>query len=749
MFFGFKNSLLVSTAIPLAMFIGFMVLGAFDVTLNFVVLFSLVLVLGILVDDAIVVIENIYRHQHEYRKNPVQAAKDGTAEVAIPVVASTITTVSPFVPLLFWPGVVGDFMWYLPMTLIVTLGASLFVAFVISPVQGAKWINYEREMKKAKENLEHPRWWKKHNPLTRLYHKVDQRVFPWMQQQYMKTLRWTLRRKGSTIAASLGLLVLVFALFSLLGTGVEFFPSVDPQQVNVSIEAPPGTSLDVTNAIAASLEERLRDVKGREDMEFVVTSIGTSDDPFDFGGGQGTSNKGRISINFVQKADRSQTSMVTMENIRLKTAHVAGADIRVTKLEMGPPVGAPVSIEVSGDNYEELARLSARIQEQIKGIPNLYDLKDDYHTGKPEIEVVVDREKAGLLWTNTGQIASTIRAAINGAEASKYRVGEDEYKIRVRLREDQRGSIDDLENIRVTFMNRRGALMSIPVTAVADIRQTSGVTDIRRKDLKRVITITGNVEGRLASDVLNDVRTKLAGFEMPQGYSLKFTGKDEEQKKAEAFLSKAFIITILLVFLIMVMEFNSVKVPFVIMLSVLLSLIGVMIGLLVTRMPFSVIMTGVGVIALAGIVVKNAIVLLDFAKRKREEGMPLDEALLEAGRTRLRPILLTAATTVLGILPLATGFDFDWRGFYFVVGAESAAFWGPLGVAVISGLTISSFLTLVIVPTFYSLLESWSERLTATIRRMGNGKSSELPPVVEPLPTKKQKQFSNEQGALL
>lgn len=741
MFFGFKNSLLVSTAIPLAMFIGFMVLGAFDITLNFVVLFSLVLVLGILVDDAIVVIENIYRHQHEYRKNPAQAAKDGTAEVAIPVVASTITTVSPFIPLLFWPGVVGDFMWYLPITLIATLGASLFVAFVISPVQGAQWINYEREMKKAKENLEHPTWWKKYNPFTRLYHEVDQKVFPWMQQQYVKALRWTLQRRGITISASLGLLVLVFVLFGLFGTGVEFFPSVDPQQVNVSIEAPPGTSLDVTNAIAASLEERLRDVKGKDDMEFVVTSIGTSDDPFDFGGGQGTSNKGRISINFVQKANRSQSSVATMENIRLKTAHVAGADIRVTKLEMGPPVGAPVSIEVSGDNYEELAQLSARIREQIKGIPNLYDLKDDYNVGKPEIEVVVNREKAGLLWTNTGQIASTIRAAINGAEASKYRVGEDEYKIRVRLREDQRRSIDDIENVRVTFMNRRGTLMSIPITAVADIRKTSGVTDIRRKDLKRVITITGNVEGRLASDVLNDVRAKLAGFEMPQGYSLKFTGKDEEQKKAEAFLSKAFIITILLVFLIMVMEFNSVKVPFVIMLSVLLSLIGVMIGLLVTRMPFSVIMTGVGVIALAGIVVKNAIVLLDFAKRKREEGMPLDEALLEAGRTRLRPILLTATTTVLGILPLATGFDFDWRGLYFVVGAESAAFWGPLGVAVISGLTISSFLTLVIVPTFYSLLESWSDRLAAKIRRMGNGKSSELPPVIESMPTKKQ--FSN------
>jgi multidrug efflux pump subunit AcrB len=731
MFFGFKNALLVSTAIPLAMLIGFIVMGAFDITLNFVVLFSLVLALGILVDDAVVVIENIYRHQHEYRKNPIKAAKDGTAEVAVPVLAATITTVSPFIPLLFWPGVVGDFMWYLPITLIVTLGASLFVAFVISPVQGAQWINYEREMKKTRENLEHPTWWKKYNPFIWLYYKVDQKVFPWMQQQYLKTLHWTLQRRGLTIGASLGLLILVSVLFGLFGTGVEFFPSVDPQQVNVSIEAPSGTSLEVTNAIAAALEDRLREVKGRDDMEFIVASIGTSDDPFDFGGGQGTPNKGRVSINFVKKADRSQSSLATMENVRLATVNLTGATMRVTKQEMGPPVGAALSIEISGDDYEELAQLSARIREQIQDIPNLYDLKDDYNVGKPEIEVVVDREKAGLLWTNTGQIASTIRAAISGAEASKYRVGEDEYKIRVRLREDQRGSIEDLEHVRVTFMNRRGTQMSIPITTVADIRKTSGVTDIRRKDLKRVLTITGNVEGRLASDVLNDVRARLARFELPQGYSLKFTGKDEEQKKAEAFLSKAFIITILLVFLIMVMEFNSVKVPFIIMLSVLLSLIGVMVGLLVTRMPFSVIMTGVGVIALAGIVVKNAIVLLDFAKRKRAEGMPLDEALLEAGRTRLRPILLTATTTVLGILPLATGFDFDWRGFYFVVGAESAAFWGPLGVAVISGLTISSFLTLVIVPTFYSLLESWNDRIKLALRKSRNGEAPEALPLLE------------------
>ncbi|MDL1876187.1 efflux RND transporter permease subunit [Cytophagia bacterium CHB2] len=717
MFFGFKNSLLISTAIPFSMLIGFTVLAAFNITLNFVVLFTLVLVLGILVDDAIVVIENIYRHQQEYHQSPVEAAQAATSEVALPVITSTVTTVSGFIPLLFWPGVVGDFMWYLPITLIVTLGASLLVAFIISPVQGAQWIDYKKEIRKARENLEHPHWYKKYNPFTILYHKVDEKFFPYMQQQYVKALHWTLRRKGLTIGASVVFLILVFLLFGVFNTGVEFFPNVEPSLVRVVVESPSGTSLDVTNGIAESLEERLAQIHGRKDIEFVVASAGTSEDPFDFGG-QGTPNKAQIAINFYEKLQRRQSSFLTLEEIRRGTTGLAGAEVRVNRQEMGPPVGAPVSVEISGEDYAQLAELSSRIKEKIKSVPNLVDLKDDYDIGKPEVVVIVDREKAGRLWSSTRQVAATVRAAVNGIEASKYRVGEDEYKIRVRALESQRRNVEDLENVHITFMNMEGRRYSFPLTSVAEIRRTSSITDIRRKDMKRVITISGEVEGRLASEVLNDVKARLANFELPAGYDLKFTGKDEEQKKAEAFLKDAFVITLLLVFLILVSEFNSIRVPFVIMLSVLLSLIGVMIGLMVTRLPFSVIMTGVGVIALAGIVVRNGIVLLDFAKQKLQQGMPLEEALVEAGRVRLRPVLLTAAATVLGVLPLATGFDFNWRELHFVIGAESADFWGPLGVAIIFGLTIATFLTLVIVPTFYALLESWSQAIVSFSRRL-------------------------------
>jgi multidrug efflux pump len=708
MFFGFKNAMLISTAIPLSMFVGFVVLSVLGITLNMVVLFSLVMVLGILVDDAIVVIENTYRHQQEYGESPVAAAKAAAGEVFIPVLTSTITTLSAFLPLIFWPGIIGSFMKFFPITLIITLSASLFVAYVISPVQAAQWINYKREIKKAKEDREHPHWYKKYNYFTVLYHEVDTVLFPWFQKEYVKILRWTLDRKGLTIGGSFGLLVLIMILFGFFNKGVELFPTTEPTQVNVTIETPSGTSLDVTNGISEILEARISQIPHKRDMEYFATSIGTSDDVFDMGG-QGTSNKGRIAINFFEKKLREQNTLLTVEEVRKTTLGFADGTLRIAKQQMGPPVGAPVNIEISGEDYAQLAALSQMVREKIKDVKGIVDLKDNYNTGRPEVEIIVDREKAGLFYTSTGQIASTVRAAIAGVEASKYRVGEDEYKIRVRLQEDQRQSIADLENLRITFMNRRGQLLSLPLTSVADIKRTTSVTDIRRKDQKRVITVSGDVEGRVQSEVINEVKTRVAGMNLPAGYSINLTGSEEEQQKASDFLGKAFIITLLLVFLIMVAEFNSMKVPFVIMISVILSLIGVMFGLVVTRTPASVIMTGVGVVALAGIVVRNGIVLLDFVKHKHGEGgMSLNDALLEAGRIRLRPVLLTAAATVLGLLPMATGIDFDWREFHFIIGAESAEFWRPLAVTIIFGLTISTFLTLVVLPTVYSLLDEWT-----------------------------------------
>jgi len=581
------------------------------------------------------------------------------------------------------------------------------VAYVISPVQGSKFIDYKREIAKAKKDLEHPSVWRRYNPFTFLYHWVDEKFFPAAQANYLRVLRLAFRHKFATLAATFGLMFLTFALFGIFNAGVVFFPETEPNLVTVNISMPPGTPLDVTNGTTLEVVKRIEGVQGFGDVEFNVANVGTSNNPFDFGSG-GISNKAQVSVSFYEKDKRSDSPTRVLERIRAASAGIPGAEIKVDKQQMGPPVGAAVSIEISGDDFSKLHTLSERVKGMIKSVPGLVDLKDDYNAGKPEIQVVVDREKAALLEMNTGQIASVVRTAVNGTEASKYRVGEDEYKITVRLRKEQRESPADIENLSITFMNRRGTLMSVPLVSVADVVRSSGLSAIKRKDMKRVITITGDAQGRLANDVLTEVKRRLAGIELPEDYELSYSGQEEEQNKAGAFLFRALIITLLLVFLIIVSEFNSVKIPTVIMISVLLSLIGVFMGMIITQTPFSIVMTGVGVIALAGIVVKNAIVLLDFTKQLKRGGMSLEESLLEAGRVRLRPVILTAVSTILGIFPLATGFDFDWRELHFVIGAESGALWRPLGVAIIFGLGVSTFLTLVIVPTYYA----WAEQTT-------------------------------------
>ena len=537
MFFGVKNALLISTSIPLSMLMGFTILSLMGITLNVVVLFALVLVLGIVVDDAIVVIENIYRHQQEFGEDLIVAAKKATQEVALPVATSTFTTVAAFIPLLFWPGIVGDFMKYLPITLIATMLSSLFVAYVISPVQGSKFINYRKEIAKAKEALEHPSWWRRYNPFTIIYHFVDEKFFPAAQHNYIRVLGWTLKHKTATISGAFALLFGTIILFAFFNSGVEFFPNTQPQLVTANITMPVGTPVGVTNEVARTVEERIAAVPGYSDVEFSVTTVGTSNNVFDFGAGK-TANKGSVAVNFHKKSIRKQSTFTTLEEIREAVKGIPGADVKVEKQQMGPPVGAAVSIEISGDDFQQLRSLSQRVQGRIKSIPGLVDLRDDYNAGKPELQVVIDREKAALLEMSTAQIAMMVRTAINGTEASKYRVGEDEYKITVRLREDQRESADALESLNITFMNRRGQLLSVPLVSVANIVRSTGISNIKRKDLKRVITISADAQGRLSSDVLKDVQTTLAAMPLPSGYAINFAGEQEEQAKASAFLLK-------------------------------------------------------------------------------------------------------------------------------------------------------------------------------------------------------------------
>ena len=752
-FLGIRNAFFVAIAIPLSMLMSFFILEAIDVTLNMVVLFSLILALGMLVDNAIVIIENIYKFLEEGH-TLIEAAKLGTGEVAWPVFTSTMTTVAGFFPMLFWPGIVGDFMMYIPLVLITTLLSSLFVALVINPVFASVMMKLEHPDQKPETFFQ-----KLIHPFNRVTHFFVDQMLPLVLKYYEKILTLSLgpvrspdqkvsrRNKLGILSALLflfvsfglsealpallavivaiilgvsiififtnsklrvlwGTILLLFSItqiYALFDHGVEFFPKTQPPRIFVSLEAPSGTSLDMSNKIVGEIEKKLKEFNSK-DIKDVVAVVGASTNPFD--GGSSTPNKSTITIQYVDYEDRDQSSLITTEQIRDMVIKTAGADVLVKQQEMGPPVGQAINIEITGDDYAILGDLAAKVREKIKNVPGVVDLKDDFDVGKPEYRIEIDREKAALYGMNTALIANTIRTAINGATASKYRVGEDEYDITVRLQENQRSSLTSLQNLKIIYNDKKGNTLSVPLVSIANITRSKGPGAIRRKDLKRVITVSANAgENFNANDVLDNVKEKLTDFQLPKGYYLDYTGQNEEQAKASAFLGKAFMIAILLIFLILVIQFNSLSQPLIIMSAVVISLIGVFLGLIVYQMAFGIIMTGIGVISLAGVVVNNNIVLIDYINVLRRRGFDRREAIIRAGLRRFRPVTLTAITTVLGLIPLTFGFGFDIYTFSFSSSGQSAEFWKSMGIAVIFGLAFATVLTLVIVPTFYSTLD--------------------------------------------
>jgi len=695
LFLGVRIASLTATSIPLSFLISFVILDAMGITLNMVVLFSLILVLGIIVDDAVVVMENIFRLQEKEDYSPHDAAMEGPREVAFPVIIATMTIIASFFPMLFFPGIVGEFMKFLPITLIVCLFSSLFVAMVISPVQAAVFVHVKKQKEKDAK--------KKFRPIGRFIEHFDEKFFGAVLKSYEKALRYSLRHRFLVIAGTVGLLILSFIVYGAFNNGVEFFPETEPSQANINIVLPSGTNIDKTNEITKIVEER---IKHFDDIEYYVSNVGTSNDQTDIGGS--VSNKSTITVNFYDKLDRKRSSFIAMDEIRKAIVGIPGADITISKQSGGPPTGPPVNVEISGDDFVKLGALSNQIKDIVSQVPGVADLKSDFNESRPEIKIIIDREKAAFNKLSTAGISSTIRTAVNGTEASKFRVGEDEYDITVRLDKMQRDNVSSIENLYIT--NKDG--VNIPLTSVAAISFSGGLEKIIRKDQKRVITISANAEGRLGNDVLMDVQAKLKDFQMPEGYTISYTGESEDQAEAGAFLMKAFMVSLLLIFMFMVMEFNSIRTPMIIMFSVMLSLIGVFFGLLVTQTPFGIMMTGIGVISLGGIVVRNAIVLLDFQKELVKRGLGRDEALIQAGIIRLRPVFLTAACTIAGLVPLTTGVDFDWRTLSWVIGGENTAFWRPMGVAVIFGLSAATFLTLVVIPAIYSWVDDFMKKFS-------------------------------------
>ncbi|HPC04910.1 MAG TPA: efflux RND transporter permease subunit [Syntrophales bacterium] len=673
LFIGGRSAVFVSLAIPYSMLMTFLFLLLGNVTLNMVVLFSLILALGMLVDNAIVIVENIYRQMQEGKPRE-RAALDGTNEVAWPVITSTVTTLAAFVPMLFWPGIMGEFMKFLPITLILSLSSSLFVALVINPVLSARYQSVKPASPAVKGSL------------------------PPVKRFYLAVLRWSLRHRAVVVLSAFLLLLGSGGCFFLLGKGVEFFPETDPRRAYVFLKAPEGTNLDASDALVRQVETVVMEYP---DIQYVIANVGSvGGDPFSQGG-TGT-HINRVALDFKDFADRSRPSPGIVAEIRRRLLEgIHGAEVQVEKEEEGPPTGPPVNMEISGDDILVLGGLAARVRERIEDIPGLVDLKDNFIRGKPEIVVQIDKEKAALLGLDTFTIAYTVKAAINGVKAGVFREGKEEYDIVARLPEQDRRSIESIR--RLTVSGPGGE--AIPLTTVAHVRFDSGVGAIMRLDHKRVVTVSGNTSGRLANDVIRDIASRLKGFDWPRNYTLRFTGEQKEQEKASAFLSKAFMAALFLIFFVLTLQFDSFSTPLIILATVFLSLIGVFTGLLVTGTAFGVIMTGVGVISLAGVVVNNSIVLIDYFRQLRERGLPLEDALVQAGLTRFRPVMLTAITTILGLLPMATGVSFDFRNLCLCIGGESSQWWGPMAVAVIFGLAFATLLTLNVVPVLLSLLE--------------------------------------------
>ena len=719
-FLGFRNALFVGIAIPLSMLLSFIILSFLGVTLNTMVLFSLVIALGMLVDNGIVVVENVYRLMDKGLSR-IEATKKGVGEVAMPIVASTATTLAAFIPLVLWDGIVGEFMQWLPITLIIVLSSSLFVALVINPMLISLFMKVIP---------------KKENKLT-LIHALE--------KSYQKFLNYALRGKNpyGILVGTFSLLFLAAGLMYLFPPKILFFPDTEAKQVFVFLEYPIGTDIEETNLLSKRIESDIENHLKQYEVDgenFLVTSVigqvgeGTAD-PSQGQTGGNTPNKARITVDFVKFQDRKGVSSEqVLREIREAIQGYPGVRIVVDKPGDGPPTGSPINLEIKGDDYGLILETANNLKLFIDmaNIPGIEELKLDIDQGKPELLVHVDRQKARRLGISTAQIGSSLRTALYGKEVSTYKDLKDDYPINIRLKNVFRYDRNALMNQKITFRNQSsGRIKQVPISAVATTENNSSFNAVKRIDMDRVVTVYSNVlSGYNATDVNAKIRAFIEDFEIPKGLEISFTGEQEKQAEEMAFLSKALLIAVLLIFLILVAQFNSASTPIIISISVVLSLIGVLFGLLIFRMDFVILMTMIGIISLAGIVVNNAIVLIDYInltiKRKRR-ALNLDasekltspqllECVVEGGKTRLRPVLLTAITTILGLLPLALGININFKTLVtelnpnFYIGGENVAFWGPMGWAIIYGLTFATFLTLVVVPILYYLINKIKTR---------------------------------------
>mgnify|MGYP000994317536 FL=1 len=762
-FMGFTNAFFVGLAVPLSMAIAFLVMPALGFTMNMIVMFGLIFALGIVVDDAIVVIENIHR-AHQKQPNIILAAKQAAGEVFLPILSGTLTTLAPFFPLAFWPGIVGKFMFYIPVTLILTLFASLFVAYIINPVFAVSFMKHEYDTPDKSKTRKriileigialglslifYTAYAISHSEVAfgignfmvfaaimiLFFHTAlnpyikwwQEKAWPWFMHMYEKQLRFFIKGNNPWY-----LLISVVALFfiTFIATGIRspkvlFFPDNMPNAINVMVKMPVGTDQRVTDSITKIVEQRVVKVLGKNnpDVESIITNIALgAGDAMDFSRNL-ASEKGKVTVNFVEYKNRVGINTIEyLDKIRQEIKGIPGAEISADKNRSGPPTGKPINIEITGENLPELIADAASFKNYLDSlqIPGIEDLKSDFQENKPEIAINIDRERANHEGISTGQIASEIRTAVLGKEVSKYKVDEDEYPIQLRYSLDTRANINNLINLKITYRDMNsGLLRQIPLSSIAKIEYVDSYGGIKRQNLKRIITLSSGVlSGYTANEIVAQVRKLAADYPLHEGVQIKLTGEQEDQAETSAFLGKAMLIAIGLIFFILITQFNSLSKTVIILSEVIFSVIGVLLGIVIFNMSISIIMTGLGIVALGGIVVRNGILIVEFIDTLKERGLKTREAIIQAGRTRITPVILTATATILGLVPLAIGFNLNFETLFthldpqIHIGGDNVMFWGPLSWTIIFGLSFATFLTLIFVPAMYIIAYEMKIRL--------------------------------------
>ena len=789
-FLGFKNAIFVGFAIPMSMFMSLMILGALGYTLNTMVLFGLIMGLGMLVDNGIVVVENVYRLMDEEGMTRIEAAKKGIGEIAFPIIISTATTVAAFIPLGLWPGIMGQFMVILPITLSIVLGSSLFVAIFFNSVLVSQFMSIEDKDMPLKNIVRLTSimvvvgllifflggdykvvgtliifiaimFWVYRFVLRKAANYFQKNTLVFLENWYERQLKRALSawRPYVLVVATFVLLVAAFTGFGWSlkeeRTKVEFFPDNKPNQIIVYIEYPQGTDIEKTNEITREIEQKVFKVLNEkmytdDGYNFLVESTvsqvgeGAGNPEKDGGSSAEMPHRGKITASMREfKYRRGEDSEMLRQKVQTALVGIyPGVLISVEKDANGPPAGSPINIELNGDNYEELILTAERMRDYLntQSISGVDELKIDVNKSKPGMQVLVDRKKAGELGVSTGQVGQQLRAAIFGNKAGIYKENGEDYDIYVRFNKDDRYNKSAIFNQKITFRDQAtGKIKEIPVSAVASQMNSSGFSAIKHKNVKRVVTVYSALSpGETdAGAVVARIENSMKNFnDFPKGVKIDYTGQIEEEKKQMNFLIGAFITGLLLIFFILIIQFNSVSKPGIIMLAIFLSLIGVFGGLVISGAPFVIMMTMVGIIALAGIVVNNGVVLLDYtelliSRRKLQDGvseseyLPLEslyETVVKAGKARLRPVLLTAITTILGLIPLAIGLNINFFTLFsdfnanIYMGGDNVVFWGPLAKTVIYGLLIATFLTLIVVPILFYLITKFKMRLKGLLK---------------------------------